>query len=174
MKKLITTSIVAVALLSTSAMAEKKADVAKKDAVKETVIGTVNGHKITQVEANKVLELMTKKGEKALTFDKLDKKQKDAIVKNLAPGVLIKNKAQAEVSEEEKSQIVANYWMQKKMADMKATDKEAKEIYTKNKKFYKKDKKQLKFEDVKDYIKMQIKQKKLVDSVMKKAKVVVK
>lgn len=165
MKKIITTSIVAVALLTTSAFAEKKAD---------DVIGTVNGFNITKTEANKVLELMTKKGEKAPTFDSLDKKQKKAMVQNLAPGILIKNKSAKEVTEEEKSQLVANYWMQKNMADIKVEDKEAKEIYTKNKKLYKKDKKQLEFKDVKEFIKMQIKQKKLVDKVMKDAKVVVK
>ncbi|MEA2027425.1 MAG: hypothetical protein U9N49_00415, partial [Campylobacterota bacterium] len=122
MKKIITTSLVAVALLSTSALA------------KDAVIGTVNGHKIMKSEANKFLKAVTPKEKEVLTFDKLDKKQKDAIVKNLAPGVLIKNKAQKEVSAEEKEQVIANYWMQTKMADIKVDDKEAKEVYTKNKK----------------------------------------
>lgn len=162
MKKFITTSLVAVALLSTSALA------------KDSVIGTVDGHNIMKSEANKFLKAITPKGQESKVFDKLEKKQKEALVKNLAPGVLIKNKAQKDITNEEKEQLVANYWMQQKMVDIKVEDKEAKEIYTKNKKMYIRDKKQLKFEDVKEFIKMQLKQKKLVDKVMKKAKVVVK
>jgi hypothetical protein len=165
MKKIITTSIVAIALLTTSALAEAKSS---------DVVGTVDGINITKSEANKFLVAITPKGKEAMTFDKLEKNQKDSIVKNLAPGILIKTKAQKEITGEEKEQLIANYWMQKKMADMKATDKEAQDIYTKNKKMYVKDKKQLEFKDVKDFIKMQIKQKKLIDSVMEKAKVVVK
>ena len=161
MKKIITTSIVAIALATTMVSAKDK------------VIGTVDGIKITETEANKFLTAITPKGKKTILFADLSKKDKDSIVRNLAPGTLIKAKALKEVSTEEKEQIVANYWMQKKLADFKATDTEAKKIYNKNKKSYVKNKKQLTFNDVKEFIKMQIKQKKLVDSVMKKAKVVI-
>jgi len=162
MKKIITTSLVALALLSTSALA------------KDAVIGTVDGINIMKSEADKFLKAIAPDAKSAKVFDKLDKKQKDAIVKNLAPGVLIKTKAQKEITTEEKEQLVANYWMQKKMADIKVSDADAKKIYTENKKMYVKDKKQLTFDQVKEFIKLQLKQKKLVDQVMAKAKVVIK
>jgi tellurite resistance protein len=161
MKKIITTSIVAIALATTMVNAKDK------------VIGTVGGINITEAEANKFLTAITPKGKKTILFADLSRKDKDTIVKNLAPGTLIKSKAQKEVSQDEKEQIIANYWMQKKLADFKATDSEAKKIYTKNKKSYVKNKKQLTFKEVKEFIKMQIKQKKLVDSVMKNVKVVI-
>ncbi|KIM12972.1 MAG: hypothetical protein KU38_03410 [Sulfurovum sp. FS08-3] len=172
MKKIITTSLVAIALLSTAAVAEKTQTPVKTQ--EDTVIGTVDGINIMKSEANKFLSAITPKGQETKTFDKLEKKQQEAIVKNLAPGVLIKTKAQKEVSQEEKEQLAANYWMQKNMADIKVTDKEVKDIYDKNKKLYVKDKKQLTFDEVKEFIKMQLKQQKLVANVMKTAKVVVK
>jgi len=119
MKKIITTSIVAIALATTMLSATDK------------VIGTVNDINITEVEANKFLTAITPKGKKTTLFADLSTKDKDSIVKNLAPGTLIKSKALKEVSTEEKEQIIANYWMQKKLADFKATDKEAKVIFKK-------------------------------------------
>ncbi|KIM07140.1 MAG: hypothetical protein KU28_07115 [Sulfurovum sp. PC08-66] len=174
MRKIITTSLVAIALLSTTALAEKTKTDATTQTNEDTVIGTVDGINIMKSEANKFLKVITPKGQETKAFDKLEKKQQEAIVKNLAPGVLIKTKAQKEVSQEEKEQLVANYWMQKNMADIKVTDKEVKDIYDKNKKLYVKDKKQLTFDEVKEFIKMQFKQQKLVANVMKTAKVVVK
>jgi len=161
MKNIFKTSLLTLALVTTSSVAGD-------------VIGTVNGLKITKQEANKFLKAITPKDKKAQTYDKLDDKQKKAIVQNLAPGILIKNKATKAVTADEKEQLVANYWMQKELAKYKATDSEAKAVYEKDKKTYQAKGKQLTFDKVKDFIKMQLKQKKLVDALMKKAKVVIK
>lgn len=161
MRHILKTSILTLGLITTSTIAGD-------------VIGTVNGLDITKVEANKFLKAITPKDKKVQSYDKLDKEQQKSIVQNLAPGILIKNKAEKSVTKEETEQLVANYWMQKELAKYKATDTEAKAVYEKDKKTYQAKGKQLTFDKVKDFIKMQLKQKKLIDALMKKAKVVIK
>jgi hypothetical protein len=161
MNKILKTSVLAIVLATSSTIA---AD----------VIGTVDGLDITKTEANKFLKAVTPKDKKVQTYDKLDKDQKKSIIQSLAPGILIKNKAKKSVTKEEIEQLVANYWMQKELAKYKATDSEAKAVYDNDKKIYQAKGKQLTFDKVKDFIKMQLKQKKLIDALMKKAKVVIK
>ncbi len=161
MNKILKTSVLAIVLATSSTIAGD-------------VIGTVDGLDITKTEANKFLKAVTPKDKKVQTYDKLDKDQKKSIIQSLAPGILIKSKAEIAVTKEEKEQLIANYWMQKELAKYKATDAEAKTVYEKNKKTYQAKGKQLTFEKVQDFIKMQLKQKKLIDALMKEAKVVIK
>jgi len=161
MNKILKTSVLAIVLATSSTIAGD-------------VIGTVDGLDITKTEANKFLKAVTPKDKKVQTYDKLDKDQKKSIIQSLAPGILIKSKAEIAVTKEEKEQLIANYWMQKELAKYKATDAEAKAVYEKNKKTYQAKGKQLTFEKVQDFIKMQLKQKKLIDALMKEAKVVIK
>ena len=78
-----------------------------------------------------------------------------------------------EVTKTEKDRVIAGYWLQRKAAKQKISDKEVKKAYNKNKKFFKDKKgKTLPYSKVKKIIKTSLKQKKAVSRMMKKAKIV--
>jgi hypothetical protein len=157
MKKLITTLAVAVTL-SASAVSAK-------------VIGTVNGYSITEKEANQLLKVLTKGKVK---YSQLSPKDKKEIVKRLAVDKLVIKTAYRQLSKKERDYIIANAWMAKKIRNVKVSDKEVRDAYNKNKKLFKKNGKIVPFKKVKNIIRIQLKQKKVVDKLMKKAKIVVK
>ena len=139
----------------------------------KTIIGTVNGYNIRKVKADKFLKIATKG--KITDFDRLPKKQREEIVKNLAATTLIEVRSRKEVSKAEKNKLAAQYWMGKKLKSIKVSKTEAKKFYNKNKKAFKDKKdKQLIFKKVEDYIIMTIRQQKFSKNLMKKAKIVIK
>jgi hypothetical protein len=139
----------------------------------KAVIGTVNGHKIYKKKADKFLKVATKG--KITDFDRLPKKQRDEIVKNLAATTLIEVRSRKEVSKAEKNKLAAQYWMGKKLKSIKVSKSEAKKFYNKNKKSFKdKNGKQLSFKKVENYVIMTIRQQKFSKNLMKKAKIVIK
>ena len=139
----------------------------------KTVIGTVNGHKIYKKKADKFLKVATKG--KITDFDRLPKKQREEIVKNLAATTLIEVRSRKEVTRAEKNKLAAQYWMGKKLKSIKVSKSEAKKFYNKNKKAFKDKKgKQLSFAKVENYVIMTIKQQKFSKNLMKKAKIVIK
>ncbi len=157
MKKLLTTFAVAAAL-TTSAITAK-------------VIGTVNGYPITEKEANKLLKVLTNGKVK---YSQLKPKDKKEIVKRLAVDKLVIKTAYRQLSKKERDFVIANAWMAKKTRNIKVSTAEAKKAYDANKQLFKKNGKLVPFSKVKNIIIMQLKQKKVVDKLMKKAKIVVK
>ena len=157
MKKLLTTFAVAAAL-TTSAITAK-------------VIGTVNGYPITEKEANKLLKVLTNGKVK---YSQLKPKDKKEIVKRLAVDKLVIKTAYRQLSKKERDFVIANAWMAKKTRNIKVSTSEAKKAYNANKQLFKKNGKLVPFSKVKNIIIMQLKQKKVVDKLMKKAKIVVK
>lgn len=136
--------------------------------------GTVNGMIITVEEADKALEVLTKGKDTWSTIPAEGKKQ---LIQMMAPAKLVAAKANKVLTAKEKEAALAGFWMQKKMAETKVTDKEAKEVYEKMKKAAKKSKAKQKipaFEVTKNNIKMQIAQEKVVANLMKNAKIKVK
>ena len=157
MKKLIT-SLAILTTLATTAVSAK-------------VIGTVNGYPITEKEANNLLKVLT---HGKVKYSQLSRKDKEQIVKRLAVDKLVIKTAYRSLSKKERDFIIANAWMAKKIRNIKVSDAEAKKAYNKNKALFKKNGKLVPFKKVKNLIKIQLKQKKVVDRLMKKAKIVVK
>jgi len=139
--------------------------------VSAKTIATVNGMKITLVEANNALHLLTKG---KMTWSKLPKSGKEQLIQMLAPAKLVASVAKRKLTSKEKETALTGFWMQKKMSKISVSDAEAKVVYNKMKKVAKKvkSKKKLpKFAEAKNSIKMQIAQDKVVNSLMKKAKI---
>ena len=131
------------------------------------VIATVDGYPIYEKEANEFLKIATKG---KITYKRLKKKDKRDLVERLAVDKLVMQTALREISKKERDQIIAGYWLRQKAAKMKVTDKEVKDAYEKNKKFFKdKKNKTIPFEKVKEMIRTSILQKKAVAKMMKKA-----
>ena len=133
--------------------------------------GKVNGMPITVKEANKALEVLT--GDK-ITWDKLKKEEKEQLIRMMAPGKLVAAEAKRRLSKKEKDAALSAFWMQKEMSKIKVSDEEAKKIYNEMVKAAKKAKTKQKipsFKEVKNSIKAQIAQEKIVSKLMKKAKI---
>ena len=136
--------------------------------------GTVNGMIITVDEANQALNAVTKG---KMTWDKLPEDGKKQLIQMMAPAKLVASKSKSSLSKKEKEAALASFWMQKKISKTKVTDKEAKKAYGKMKKMAKKSKNKQKipeFDAVKNQIKMQLAQEKVVGKLMKSAKIKVK
>jgi len=132
---------------------------------------TVNGMKITVKEANKALSVLTK-GE--MTWSKLPKEGKTQLIQMMAPSKLMTAAAKAQLTSKEKATAISGYWMQKKISTIKISDKEAKAAYNKMQKAAKKIKSKTKippFSKIKNNLKMQLAQEKVVSKLMKKAKI---
>ena len=135
---------------------------------------TVNGMKITVKEANKALKVLTK-GE--MTWSKLPKEGKTQLIQMMAPSKLVSAAAKIQLTSKEKATAISGYWMQKKLSKMKISDKEAKNAYAKMQKAAKKVKSKTKippFNKIKNSLKMQLAQEKVVSKLMKKAKIKLK
>jgi len=138
-----------------------------------TVVATVDGIAIKKEIADKFLALASKG--KMTDIDLLPKDQQSALIKGVAVSVLIESKAKKEVSQKVKDKLAASYWAKQEMAKIKVSDDEAKALYKKNKKMFKsKDGKVLEYDKVSQYVKMQYKQQKFNENMMKKAKIVIK
>jgi len=135
------------------------------------VIATVNGYPITEKEANQLLKVLTKGKVK---YSQLSPKDKKQIVKRLAIDKLVIKTAYKSLSKRERDFIIANAWMAKKIRNIKVSDAEAKKAYNKNKALFKKNGKIVPFSKVKNLIKIQLKQKKVIDRLMKHAKIKMK
>jgi len=136
--------------------------------------GSVNGMKITVAEANKALKLLTKG---KMTWAKLPKDGKKQLIEMMAPSKLVSAASKRGLSKKEKESALAGYWMQKKTAKIRISDKEAKKTYNEMKKAAKKIKSKKKippFSKSKNNIKMQLAQERVVKHLMKNAKIRVK
>lgn len=136
--------------------------------------GTVNGMVITVEEANAVLNTLTK-GQK--TWEKLPEDGKKQLIEMMAPAKLVAVEAKKSLTEKEKEAALAGFWMQKKISTTQVSDKEAQEAYDKMKKMAQEAKSKQKipeFDVVKNSIKMQLAQEKVVADLMKNAKIKMK
>jgi len=157
MKKLITTALLT-GLISVSAINAK-------------TIATVNGYAITEKEANQLLKVLTKG---KVNYSQLSPKDKKQIVRRLAVDKLVIKTAYKSLSKKERDFIIANAWMAKKIRNIRVSDAEAKKAYNKNKALFKRNGKIVPFSKVKNLIKIQLKQKKVIDRLMKHAKIKMK
>ena len=136
--------------------------------------GTVNGMTITVEEANNALNTLTKG---KMTWEKLPDDGKKQLIEMMAPAKLVAAESKKTLTDKEKEAALAGFWMQKKMATTEVTDKEAEDAYNKMKKAAKEAKSTQEipvFDAVKNSIKMQLAQEKVVAQLMKNAKINVK
>lgn len=155
MKKIILATSVT-ALLATSMLAD-------------SVAGSVNGMPIYKSEAENAVKVLS--GGKT-TYDKLKPEEKKQLITMMAPNKLVEKAAKSELSQKEQNAAISMMWMQKKIAGVSASDSEAKTIYEKIKANAKDKSKVPAFDKVKETIKMQIKQDKVIKSLMSGAKIV--
>ena len=143
-------------------------------AVAATAAGTVNGITITVEEANSALNTLTK-GQKS--WEKLTASEKKQLIEMMAPAKLVAAESKKSLSDKEKEAALAGFWMQKKMATTEVTDKEAEDAYNKMKKAAEEAKSTQTippFDAVKNNIKMQLAQEKVVTQLMKNANIKIK
>ena len=136
--------------------------------------GTVNGMTITVEEANNALNTLTKG---KMTWEKLPDDGKKQLIEMMAPAKLVAAESKKSLTDKEKEAALAGFWMQKKMSTTEVSDKEAEEAYNKMKKAAEEAKSTQKipaFETVKNSIKMQLAQEKVVSELMQNAKINVK
>ncbi|RRS30963.1 MAG: hypothetical protein P794_05120 [Epsilonproteobacteria bacterium (ex Lamellibrachia satsuma)] len=135
---------------------------------------SVNGMEITVNEANKALKVLSKG---KMTWDKLPKEDRMKLIHMMAPAKLVAEAAKKGLTPKEKEAALAGFWMQKKMAEVKLSDKEVEDAYIKLKKSAEKAKSKQKippFDAVKNQIKMQLAQENVVGELMKNAKIKLK
>ncbi|UPT77036.1 hypothetical protein MN086_08240 [Sulfurovum sp. XGS-02] len=143
-------------------------------AVAATAAGTVNGTTITVEEANSVLNTLTKG---KMTWEKLPADGKKQLIERMALDKLLVAESNKSLTDKEKEAALAGYWMQKKMLSTEVTDKEAQDAYDKMKKAAKEAKSTQTipaFDVVKNNIKMQLAQEKVVGQLMKNANIKIK
>lgn len=134
------------------------------------IAGSVNGVNITVKEANEALKVLTKEDTNWSKLPATDRKQ---LIRMMAPAKLVALKSKSELSKEEKDAAIAGFWMNKSISQTKVTDAEAQEVYDRAKSAN--SKQQIPpFDAVKNNIKLQIAQDKVVSDLMNSAKIEVK
>lgn len=135
---------------------------------------TVNDMEITVEEADKAITALTKG---KMTWEKLSKDERKQLIQMMAPSKLVAAAAKKGLTDKEKEAALAGFWMQKKMSKAEISDKEAEDAYNKMKEAAKKAKSKKEipaFDKVKNNIKMQLAQEKVVSKLMKSAKIKLK
>ncbi len=149
-------------------------NLAAEASVKSAVAGSINGMTITVAEANEALNKLT---QGKMTWDKLPEDGKRQLIEMLSPAKLVAAASIKGLTDKEKEAALAGFWMQKKMAQVKVTDKEAEAAYKKMKEAAKAAKNEQKipsFDQAKNNIKMQLAQEKVVRELMTDAKIKLK
>ena len=134
----------------------------------KAVVATVNGHEILKKEADDHLKKRTQG--KMSNFDHLPKKQRLRLIQEMALPVLALDSAQKELSVDEKEAVYSRLWMQKEVSKIKITDEQVKKIYDQLKQRSEENNDTANipaFESVKDKMKLQMKDKQMVGSLMK-------
>jgi len=133
------------------------------------VIGRIDGYPITEREANSFLKVVTKG---KIKYRQLRPRDKKDVIKRIAVDSLLIGKAKRNVSQQERNQILVNYWLTRVSSKIKIDPKEVKKAYDKNKRLFKDSKGNiLPFEKVKDMIAVSIRQKKYVAHLMEQARI---
>ena len=139
---------------------------------KNSVIATVNGHKILKKEADARLKILTKG--KIDNIDLLPKEQQKKVIEDLALPILIKKEASRSLSNEEKKSIYIRLWMQDKAKKKKVSDAQVKVAYETIKSEAKKAGKAdtlPAFSVIKERLRMQIKEKSISDKLMENVQI---
>jgi len=91
------------------------------------VIATVNGEEIHKKAADRFLASVT--AGKVKDFDRLDRKQRLVLVKDLAKPIIIKNTAENNLTKEEKEAIFSQMWLDKQRKQIPVSSDEMLTLY---------------------------------------------
>jgi len=139
----------------------------------DKVAGYIGMMPVSIDEVNRALQVMTKG---KMTWATLPEKDKNRVLQMIAPSKMIALSAKNALTQQQQDTVLANFWMQKGISQMKVTDDEVKKRYEKIKKMAKKSKgKKLPgFDELEKSLKMQIAQEKFVNTLTKNAKIKLK
>ena len=132
------------------------------------VVATVNGHKILKKEADEHLKKRTQG--KVSDFDRLPEEQRLRIIQELSLPILALDSAQKELSVQEKESIYQRMWMQQEALKIKITDEQIQTVYNQLKQRSEENNNTEKipsFESIKDRLKAQMIEKKIIAKLMK-------
>ncbi|WP_297525816.1 hypothetical protein [Sulfurovum sp.] len=145
----------------------------KKSRPSNTVIAIVNGHKIRKKQADAYLKSRTKG--KVADFDLLPPKQQKRLVKELSLPLLIADAAKKELSSQEQDAAYVNMWLRKKASSVSVSNTELHTLYDqlKQKAAERNPSKNIipPFDSIKNKMKSQMIEKKIMDDLMKNAEI---
>ena len=93
----------------------------------KAVVATINGQNIRKKAADTFLKQVT--GGKVKDFDRLDKKQRLVLIKDLARPILFQQAAENNVSIEEKEAIFKQMWLEKQRASIEVSNEDMLALY---------------------------------------------
>jgi len=138
-----------------------------------TVIAIVNGHNIRKKTADNYLKKRT--NGQVPDFDLLPKDQRKKLIKELALPMLIADKAKKELSSYEKEAVYVSVWMRKQASKISVSDEEAQVLYNQLKQKAMAQNSGNKiippFKSIKNKMKDQILEKKIMSRLVKNAKI---
>ena len=138
----------------------------------KAVVATVNGHKVFKKEADAHISKRTQ-GE-ITDFDRLAEEQRLRIIQELSLPILALDSAEKELSAEEKEELYKRIWMQQEASKLKITDEQVQAVYDQLKQRAVESNNTANiptFDSIKDKLKSQIIEKKIIDILMKDVKI---
>ncbi len=138
----------------------------------KAVVATVNGHKVFKKEADAHISKRTQ-GE-ITDFDRLAEEQRLRIIQELSLPILALDSAEKELSAEEKEELYKRIWMQQEASKLKITDEQVQAVYDQLKQRAEESNNTANiptFDSIKDKLKSQIIEKKIIDILMKDVKI---
>jgi len=147
---------------------KKVASKVKKTRSPNSVVAMVNGISILKKEADRHLKERTKG--KIRNFDYLPRKQRMMLIKEMALPKIIAKKAKSELTQREKESVYSRIWMQQQIAKTVVNEDEIHGIYLQMKQNaidHNSTQKIPEYEAMKERIKMQVIDRKVIGKLMK-------
>jgi len=141
---------------------------------KTAIVATVNGEEIIKRDADKYLSKVSKG--KIKNFDRLTSSQKRRLIKDISLPILAYVEAKKSLTPKEIDSVLSTAWIRKKAQTIKVADEEALKVYDTIKKQAIENKttdKLLSFEKVKNNLKGQIVQKKIMSKLLEDANITI-
>jgi hypothetical protein len=138
----------------------------------KTVIATVNGHKIIKKEADDYLAQRTQG--KITNSDGIPPQQRQKLIQELSLPILAFDAAEKELPAKEKQMIYNRAWMQKEASKITITDEQALAVYNQLKKQSEDNNSTAAippFDSIKDRLKSQMLEKKLIGKLMENVEI---
>ena len=144
----------------------------EKKRSKTTVIAIVNGHKLIKKDADEYLNQRTQG--KITNSDSIPPEQRQRLIQELALPVLVMDAAEKELSAEEKQMVYNRMWMKKEASKIKITDEQALAAYNQLKKQSEESNSTTPippFDSIKDRLKSQMLEKKMIGKLMENVEI---
>jgi len=146
----------------------------RKNRSGNTVIGSINKHKVLKKDADAYLKQRT--NGKITNFDSIPSKQRKMLMQELALPILAIEAAKKELTPIEKETVLNRTWMQKEARNMKISDDEVRVIYDnlKQQSIDNNDTRPIPpFDKIKNRLKMQMVEKNIMTALMKDVNITV-